>query len=253
MMGWMHDTLDYFEEDPIARKYHHNKLTFSTMYMYNENYMLPFSHDEVVHGKSSLIFKMKGDEWQKHANLRAMYTYMYAHPGNKLLFMGGEFGQTHEWDFSQSLDWHLLQYPIHKGLQNFVKKLNSLYKTETALYENNFNHYGFEWIEADDGDNSIFVFLRKGKSENDVLMTVLNLTPRTFDYKIGIDEGTKWQVILNSDAEEFGGSGIVPEIKWYEETGWKNKPNSLIMTLPPLSGVILKQTEKAVKIEKKRK
>ena len=244
MMGWMHDTLDYFEEDPIARKFHHNKLTFSTMYMYNENYMLPLSHDEVVHGKSSLIFKMKGDEWQKHANLRAMYTYMYTHPGNKLLFMGGEFGQTHEWDFSQSLDWHLLQYPIHKGLQNYVKKLNQLFKTEKALFENNFNPYGFEWTEADDGDNSIFVYLRKGKTEDEVLMTVLNLTPRTFDYKIGIDEGTKWKVVLNSDDAEFGGSGTQSEIKWYEETEWMKKPNSMIVTLPPLSGIILKQTEK---------
>ena len=244
MMGWMHDTLKYFKEDPIARKYHHHKLTFSTMYMLNENFMLPLSHDEVVHGKSSLIFKMPGDEWQKHANLRAMYTYMYAHPGNKLLFMGGEFGQTQEWNFSQSLDWHLLQYPIHKGLQDFVKKLNLIFKEEKALFENNFNHYGFEWIEANDEDNSIYVFLRKGKSEEDVLMTVLNLTPRTFDYKIGIEEGTKWKVILNSDAEKFGGSGIEAEIKWYEETGWNNKPNSMIITLPPLSGLILKQTEK---------
>ena len=244
MMGWMHDTLKYFKEDPIARKYHHHKLTFSTMYMLNENFMLPLSHDEVVHGKSSLIFKMPGDEWQKHANLRAMYTYMYAHPGNKLLFMGGEFGQTHEWNFSQSLDWHLLQYPIHKGLQDFVKKLNLIFKEEKALFENNFNHYGFEWIEANDEDNSIYVFLRKGKSEEDVLMTVLNLTPRTFDYKIGIEEGTKWKVILNSDAEKFGGSGIEAEIKWYEETGWNNKSNSMIITLPPLSGLILKQTEK---------
>ena len=253
MMGWMHDTLDYFEEDPIARKYHHHKLTFSTMYMNNENYMLPLSHDEVVHGKSSLIFKMQGDEWQKHANLRALYTYMYTHPGNKLLFMGGEFGQTHEWDFSQSLDWHLLQYPIHQGLQNFVKNLNTVFKSEKALYENNFNPYGFEWIEADDADNSIYVFLRKGKSEDEVLMSVLNLTPRTFDYKIGIEEGTKWKVILNSDAPEFGGSGVVPEIKWYEETPWNNKPNSMIVTLPPLSGIILKQTEKTKRNQAKSK
>ena len=166
--------------------------------------------------------------------------------------MGGEFGQTHEWDFSQSLDWHLLQYPIHQGLQNFVKNLNTVFKSEKALYENNFNPYGFEWIEADDADNSIYVFLRKGKSEDEVLMSVLNLTPRTFDYKIGIEEGTKWKVILNSDAPEFGGSGVVPEIKWYEETPWNNKPNSMIVTLPPLSGIILKQTEKTKKNQVKR-
>ena len=166
--------------------------------------------------------------------------------------MGGEFGQTHEWDFSQSLDWHLLKYPIHQGLQNFVKNLNTVFKSEKALYENNFNPYGFEWIEADDADNSIYVFLRKGKSEDEVLMSVLNLTPRTFDYKIGIEEGTKWKVILNSDAPEFGGSGVVPEIKWYEETPWNNKPNSMIVTLPPLSGIILKQTEKTKKNQAKR-
>ena len=211
------------------------------MYMHHENFMLPLSHDEVVHGKSSLIFKMKGDEWQKHANLRALYTYMYTHPGNKLLFMGGEFGQTQEWDFSKSLDWHLLQYPIHKGLQNYVKQLNLLFASEKALFENNFSPYGFEWIEADDDDNSIFVFLRKGKSENEVVMSILNLTPRSFDYKIGIEEGTKWKVILNSDDQEFGGSGVKAEVKWYEETAWMRKPHAMVITLPPLSGLILKQ------------
>lgn len=251
MMGWMHDTLDYFKEDPIGRKYHHHKLTFSSMYMHNENFMLSFSHDEVVHGKSSLIFKMPGDEWQKHANLRAMFTFMYTHPGQKLLFMGGEFGQTHEWDFRKSLDWHLLEYPIHKGLQKFVKKLNTLYQTEKALFENNFNHFGFQWVQADDADNSIYVFLRKGKTSEDVLMTVLNLTPRTFDYKIGIEENQKWEVILNSDDKDYGGSGIIPEIKWYEETPWDNKPYSMVITLPPLASIILrlikKESKKTVK------
>jgi len=239
MMGWMHDALDYFEEDPIHRKYHHHKLTFSTMYMYNENYMLPLSHDEVVHGKSSLIFKMKGDEWQKHANLRAMYTYMYTHPGNKLLFMGGEFGQTQEWNFNKSLDWHLLQYPIHQGLQKYIKELNFLFKTEKSLFEKNFLPEGFEWIEADDEDNSIYVYLRKTNGEE--LIVVLNLTPRTFDYKIGIEKDSRWKVMLNSDDETFGGSGIYPEIKWYEEEEWRKRPHAMVMTLPPLSGVVLKR------------
>lgn len=241
MMGWMHDTLKYFKEDPINRKYHHNKITFTSMYMYNENYMMPLSHDEVVHGKASMIYKMPGDEWQKFANLRALYTYMYTYPTAKLLFMGNEFGQTHEWDFNSSLDWHLLQYPVHRGLQTFVKDLNHLYRTETALYENQFNHFGFEWVEANDGNNSIFVYLRKGKKEDDVLMTILNLTPRVLDYKIGVNEGTTWEVILNSDDEKYAGSGVKAEIIDEEDDEWMYRPNAIIMKLPPLAGVVLRQ------------
>ncbi len=241
MMGWMHDTLKYFKEEPSARKYQHNKLTFGSMYVYNENYMMPLSHDEVVHGKASLIYKMPGDEWQKFANLRALYTYMFTHPGAKLLFMGNEFAQTHEWDFTKSLDWHLLEYPIHKGMQEFVKKLNYLYRNETALYENNFSPDGFEWVEANDADNSIYIYLRKGKSHNDVLMTVLNLTPRVLDYKIGVNEGTNWEVILNSDDIQFGGSGVDAEIIDEEDDEWMFRKNSIILKLPALSGVILRQ------------
>ena len=241
MMGWMHDTLKYFKEDPVNRKYHHNKLTFASMYMYKENYMMPLSHDEVVHGKASLIYKMVGDEWQKFANLRALYTYMFTHPGAKLLFMGGEFGQTNEWNFTRSLDWHLLEYPIHKGLQDYVKDLLHLYKSETSLYENQFNHYGFDWVEANDGNNSIYIYLRKGKTEDDVTMTVLNLTPRVFDYKIGVDEGTCWVVILNSDDKKYGGSGVMAEIVDEEDDEWMYRPNAVVLRLPPLAGVVLKQ------------
>ncbi|WP_367174838.1 1,4-alpha-glucan branching protein GlgB [uncultured Chryseobacterium sp.] len=241
MMGWMHDTLKYFKEDPINRKYHHNKLTFASMYMYNENYMMPLSHDEVVHGKASLIYKMVGDEWQKFANLRALYTYMFTHPGAKLLFMGCEFGQTNEWNFSRSLDWHLLEYPVHKGLQDYVKDLLHLYKSETSLYENQFNHYGFDWVEANDSNNSIYIYLRKGKTEDDVTMTVLNLTPRVFDYKIGVDEGTSWEVILNSDDKKYGGSGVMAEIVDEEDDEWMYRPNAVVLRLPPLAGVVLKQ------------
>lgn len=241
MMGWMHDTLKYFKEDPVNRKYHHNKLTFASMYMYNENYMMPLSHDEVVHGKASLIYKMVGDEWQKFANLRALYTYMFTHPGAKLLFMGGEFGQTNEWNFTRSLDWHLLEYPVHKGLQDYVKDLLHLYKSETSLYENQFNHYGFDWVEANDGNNSIYIYLRKGKTEDDVTMTVLNLTPRVFDYKIGVDEGTSWEVILNSDDKKYGGSGVMAEIVDEEDDEWMYRPNAVVLRLPPLAGVVLKQ------------
>lgn len=241
MMGWMHDTLDYFKVDPIGRKFHHHKLTFASMYMYNENYMMPLSHDEVVHGKASLIYKMVGDEWQKFANLRALYVYMYTHPGAKLLFMGDEFGQTSEWNFTQSLDWHLLQYPVHKGMQTVVKDLNHLYRFEPAFYENQFNPDGFEWIEANDEDNSVYVYLRKGKKREDVFMVVLNLTPRVLDYKIGVNNGTHWEVIFNSDDERYGGSGVTPEVIKEEYEEWMSRPKSITLKLPPLAGVILKQ------------
>ena len=251
MMGWMHDTLKYFKEEPVARKYQHNKLTFGSMYVYNENYMMPLSHDEVVHGKASLIYKMPGDEWQKFANLRALYLYMFTHPGAKLLFMGNEFAQTGEWNFTRSLDWHLLQYPVHKGMQDFVKKINHLYTSETALYENNFSPDGMEWVEANDADNSIYIYLRKGKSEDDVLMVVLNLTPRVFDYKIGVDEGTNWEVILNSDDEEFAGSGVNAEIIDEEDDEWMYRANAIILKLPPLAGVILRQKKAQKKVDSK--
>ncbi|MBN9336444.1 MAG: 1,4-alpha-glucan branching protein GlgB, partial [Chryseobacterium sp.] len=243
MMGWMHDTLDYFKEDPINRKYYHNKITFTSTYMYNENYMMPLSHDEVVHGKSSLIYKMPGDEWQKFANLRAMYVYMFTNPGAKLLFMGDEFAQTTEWNFKSSLDWHLLQYPVHKNLQDFVKDLNLLYKTHPSLYELQFSPYGYEWIDGDDRDNSIFVYLRKSKHDKEVLMTVLNLTPRSFDYRIGIDENTDWKIILNSDDEKYSGSGLEAVISQRLDEGWNNRKNSIILRLPPLSGLVLKQSK----------
>ncbi len=251
MMGWMHDTLKYFKKEPEARKYQHNKLTFGSMYVYNENYMMPLSHDEVVHGKASLIYKMPGDEWQKFANLRALYLYMFTHPGAKLLFMGNEFAQTGEWNFTRSLDWHLLQYPVHKGMQDFVKKLNHLYTSETALYENNFSPDGMEWVEANDADNSIYIYLRKGKSEDDVLMVVLNLTPRVFDYKIGVDEGTNWEVILNSDDEQFAGSGVNAEIVDEEDDEWMYRANAIILKLPPLAGVILRQKKAQNKVDSK--
>lgn len=251
MMGWMHDTLKYFKEEPDARKYQHNKLTFGSMYVFNENYMMPLSHDEVVHGKASLIYKMPGDEWQKFANLRALYLYMFTHPGAKLLFMGNEFAQTGEWNFTQSLDWHLLKYPVHKGMQDFVKKLNHLYRNETALYENNFSPDGMEWVEANDADNSIYIYLRKGKNDDDVLMVVLNLTPRVFDYKIGVDEGTNWEVILNSDDEEFSGSGVQAEIVDEEDDEWMYRANAIILKLPPLAGVILRQKKTKKKVIEK--
>ncbi|WP_394666893.1 1,4-alpha-glucan branching protein GlgB [uncultured Chryseobacterium sp.] len=244
MMGWMHDTLDYFKEEHENRKFHHHKLTFASMYMYNENYMMPLSHDEVVHGKASLIYKMKGDEWQKFANLRALYVYMFTHPGAKLLFMGDEFGQTSEWNFKQSLDWHLLEYPVHKGLQTLVKDLNHLYRYETAFYENQFSREGFEWVEADDLENSVYVYLRKGKKKDDVFMVILNLKPEVLDYKIGVNAASHWEIIFNSDDERYSGSGYKPEIfsEQYEE--YMNHQKSISVSLPPLSGIILKRKDK---------
>ncbi|WP_300351726.1 1,4-alpha-glucan branching protein GlgB [Chryseobacterium sp.] len=251
MMGWMHDTLDYFKEEHNARKYHHHKLTFASMYMYNENYMMPLSHDEVVHGKASLIYKMKGDEWQKFANLRALFVYMFTHPGAKLLFMGDEFGQTGEWNFKQSLDWHLLDFPVHKGLQNLVKDLNHLYKKETAFYENQFNQNGFEWVEADDTDNSVYIYLRKGKKRDDVLMVILNLTPNCFDYKVGVDDGTHWNVIFNSDEKKYSGSGVESIVFKEENEEWMNRPKSIFLKLPPLAGIVLKmKKDKKYKIQR---
>lgn len=242
MMGWMHDTLDYFKEDPINRSHCHDKITFTSTYMYNENYMMPLSHDEVVHGKSSLIYKMPGDEWQKFANLRALYVYMFTNPGAKLLFMGDEFAQTTEWNFKTSLDWHLLQYPVHKNMQELVKDLNGLYKNHPALYELQFSPYGYEWVDGDDRDNSIFIYLRKSKYDKEILMTVLNLTPRSFDYRIGINEDTEWEVILNSDDTRYSGSGVEAVISQRLEEGWNNRPHSMIIRLPPLAGIVLKQS-----------
>lgn len=241
MMGWMHDTLDYFKEDPVHRKYHHHKITFQSMYAFNEHYMMPLSHDEVVHGKASMIYKMKGDEWQKFANLRALYTFMFTHPGVKLLFMGNEIAQTSEWNFAASLDWHLLEYPIHKGLNDFVKALNHLYRSEKSLYELQFSSKGFDWVEANDEDNSIYVYLRKGENQGEETMTILNLTPRVLDYKIGVEENSTWKVILNSDEERFGGSGVHSEVLQEFDSEWMNRANSILVRLPALSGVVLKR------------
>ncbi|MCI0485001.1 MAG: 1,4-alpha-glucan branching protein GlgB, partial [Blastocatellia bacterium] len=207
-MGWMHDTLDYFSSDPVYRKYLHNKLTFSIWYAFSENFMLPFSHDEVVYGKGSMIGKMPGNEQQKLANLRLLYGYMYAHPGKKLMFMGGEFGQWSEWNHDASLDWHLLEYNTHQGLQRWVKELNDLYKREPALYEQDFNHEGFEWVDFHDSDKSIICFLRKGRVKDDQILVVCNFTPvPRYNYRFGVERAGFWKELMNSDAREYGGSG----------------------------------------------
>lgn len=242
MMGWMNDTLGYFSEDPLYRRYHHGEITFSTVYAFTENFMLPLSHDEVVHGKRSLVYKLPGDEWQKFANLRALYLYMFTHPGTKLLFMGGEFGQTSEWNVNQALDWHLLDYAPHKGTFAFVKALNTIYRKEPALYEKSFSHDGFEWIESGDAVNSILVYLRKGVHADHNLIVVLNLTPSVFhNYRIGFPAAGVWEVVLNSDDIDFHGSGVQqPAIKT-ENRKWMEQPFSAELTLPPLGGLVLKR------------
>jgi len=204
----MHDSLSYFAHEPIHRSYHHNQMTFSIMYAFNENFMLSLSHDEVVHGKGSLINKMPGDEWQKFANVRTLFGYMFAHPGKKLHFMGMELGQWKEWNHESSLDWHLLDFESHKGLQFFMKDLNSVYRRFPALYENDFSSEGFQWIDANDSKNSILSFVRYDKKKEHPVIVVVNLTPvPRHNYRIGVPEDTKWMEILNSDATQYGGSG----------------------------------------------
>lgn len=243
MMGWMHDTLDYFKEDPINRKYHHDKLIFSSVYAYHEHFMLPLSHDEVVYGKQSLINKMAGDEWQKFANLRALYLYMYTFSGTKLLFMGGEFGQYAEWNVNQSLDWHLITSPEHKGLMTYVKNLNSLYRTEPALYEKAFSPEGFEWLETGDNQRSVIAYIRKGHDTFNDLVIIINMTPVPREkYRVGVPAAGNWEVIFNSDEMAYYGSGMMSGNVKSEKIHWMNKDNSVELDLPPLGGLILKLT-----------
>jgi 1,4-alpha-glucan branching enzyme len=242
MMGWMNDTLSYFQEDPINRKYHHGKITFSTVYAFTENFMLPFSHDEVVHGKKSLLYKMPGDDWQKYANLRLLYLYMFTHPGTKLMFMGCEFGQSKEWNYNLSLDWHLLEYAPHQGISKIVKSLNELYKTQPALYEKNFSHEGFEWVEVGDAANSILVYCRKGLDYRDELVIAINLTPiLRSNYRIGLPQSATWETIFSSDEADFYGSGVaIKQSVKADDIAWNGKANSGLIDLPPLGGVVLR-------------
>ena len=236
-MGWMHDTLEYMSQDPIYRRYHHNRLTFRMIYAFHENFVLPLSHDEVVYGKRSLIGKMPGDDWQKFANLRALFGYMYAQPGKKLLFMGGEFGQWLEWAHDGSLDWELLDHPLHAGLQRWMEDLNRLYRDEPALHELDCDPKGFEWIDCDDADSSVVTFIRKGKSMSTIILVVCNFTPvPRYSYRLGSPRSGFWQEILNGDAGEYGGSNM-GNLGGVEAVPvpLHGRPYSLTITLPPLS------------------
>ena len=241
-MGWMHDTLVYTTKDPVFRKYHHNQLTFRMLYAFTENFVLPLSHDEVTHGKGSLLDKMPGDLWQKFANLRLLLGYMYAQPGKKLLFMGGEFGQWWEWDHEASIQWHLLEYPSHKGLQQWVRDLNALYRSERTLYQSDFDSSGFEWVDCNDADQSVLSFIRKGKATEETFLVVCNFTPvPRHNYRVGVSQQGRWKEVLNSDAPVYGGGGqgnfggVVTTA-----TAWHHRPYSVSLTLPPLGIVIFK-------------
>jgi len=242
-MGWMHDNLVYMSKDPVYRKYHHNDLTFSYLYTYSENYCLSLSHDEVVHGKGSLLGKMPGDHWQKFANLRLLYGYMFAHPGKKLLFMGGEFGQWAEWDHEQNLEWHLLQYAPHQGLLQWMADLNKIYKEQKALFEIDFSPEGFQWIDASDYESSVISFIRKGRDPKDKVIVVCNFTPALRqNYRIGVPEEGYYKEILNSDAPIYSGSGQGnlggQQASYAPSHGY---PYSLSLTLPPLGIIFLKK------------
>ena len=242
MMGWMNDTLEYFKRDPIHRSHHHNAITFSLTYAFSENFMLPLSHDEVAHGKGSLLNRMPGDEWQRFAQLRALYGYMFTHPGSKLLFMGGEFGQGHEWNHDSQLDWWVLDFPFHKGIQALIKALNQLLKSEPALYEENYSQSGFQWIDYGDHQNSVISYLRLNHKGDEQLLVACNFTPQTHQrYLLGAPEG-RWKRIFSSDEEIFGGTGHHPA----DEVRTENIPahgrkHSLVITVPGLSVTVYKK------------
>jgi 1,4-alpha-glucan branching enzyme len=240
-MGWMNDILEYMKEDPIHRHYHHSQLTFGMLYAFTENFTLPFSHDEVVHGKGSMLSKMPGDEWQRFANLRLLYTMMFTYPGKKLLFMGCEFGQGTQWNFTQPLDWYVLDYAQHKGLQTLVGDLNRLYKAHSALYKHDFDHDGFEWIDCHDAEQSIISYRRKDKHQE--LVMVLNFTPVVREhYRIGVPTAGEFTEIFNSDSRVYDGSQVSNKTLSSEPIPWMNLPFSIELKLPPLAGIILQVT-----------
>jgi len=241
-MGWMNDTLQYMSQDPIHRRYHHNRMTFSMLYAFTENFVLPLSHDEVVHGKSALLRKMPGDEWQQFANLRLLYGYMYGHPGKKLLFMGGEIAQGVEWYHETGLDWYVLDYETHRGVQRLVIDLNRLYKSERALHEVDFDWHGFEWVDCNDADSSVLSFIRRARDPNDFVVVVANFTPVLREgYRLGVPELGYYRELLNTDAAVYGGSNSGNAGgQMAEPVPWMGRPCSLNLRLPPLGALFLK-------------
>jgi len=244
-MGWMHDTLKYMSHDPVYRKFHHNELTFRMLYAFHENFVLPLSHDEVVHGKGSLLGKMPGDLWQKFANMRLLYSYMYAQPAKKLLFMGGEFGQWAEWSHETSLEWHLLQYESHSGLQKLVADLNATYRAERALHELDCDPAGFEWIDGSDSQQSVLSFMRKSKGGQEVVVAVFNFTPMPrHNYRVGVPRPGHWREIFNSDSQQYGGAdfGNLGGMDT-QDIAWHGKQHSLNVIVPPLGAIFFKSSE----------
>jgi len=241
-LGWMHDILLYIGKDPLFRKFHHNDLTFRILYAFTENFVLVLSHDEVVHGKGSMLDKMSGDLWQRFANLRLLYGLMYGQPGKKLLFMGGEIGQWREWGESQSLDWHLLQYEPHKKLQRYINDMNHLYRNEPALYEVDFDRAGFEWIDFRDWEHSIISFIRRGKNRDDLLVLIFNFTPVPHSgYRLGVPENCFYRELINSDSDIYWGSNMGNSGGLQaEKTSCHGMPYSVNLVIPPLSVIILK-------------
>lgn len=240
MMGWMNDNLEYFKKDPIHRRYHHNEITFSLAYTFTEHFMLPLSHDEVVYGKKSLLDKMPGDSWKQFANLRTLYSWMFLHPGAKLLFMGGEFGQRSEWQFEESLNWEESEYESHRGIFKTIQALNKLYRSEASLHRDNYHYQSFEWLELNDHENSVLSFLRISGEEN--LVCVVNLTPQPRDqYRIGAPAEGNYELLFNSDAKEYWGSDYPCKKKLKtEKEPWHGRQNSLLLNLPPLAAMVYK-------------
>jgi 1,4-alpha-glucan branching enzyme len=247
-MGWMHDVLAYLSHDPVHRKHHHDRLTFGLLYAWQENFVLPLSHDEVVHGKGSLLGRMPGDDWQRFANLRVLHAFMYAHPGKKLLFMGGEFGQVREWSHDRSLDWHLLeQGPSHRGLQRLVRDLNRLYRAEPALHQVDFSPDGFAWMDCNNWEQSVVAFVRRARDPDDFVLVACNFTPvPRIGYRIGVPVAGAYRELLNTDAACYGGSdlgnagGVVSQ-----PIAWHGQPCSIVLTLPPLAVLVLKPAARA--------
>jgi 1,4-alpha-glucan branching enzyme len=241
-MGWMNDTLRYLRHDPIHRRFHHNELTFSLIYAFTENFALPLSHDEVVHGKGSLLGQMPGDLWQKFANLRMLFSYMWTHPGKKLLFMGSDFAQWNEWNYETDLQWDLLQWQTHAGVQKLVADLNAMYRREPALYEQDFNGNGFEWIDCHSADDSVLVYLRKARNPEDFLVICCNFTPVVrYRHRVGLPRLGWYQEIFNSDSQYYGGSNVGNHPGVHAENfGHHGRPHSMLIQLPPLAVTVFK-------------